>query len=80
MPSSSGVPGEIQSISAHSSATCTKVAVSANNSGNKRNGADTLLHFEVTDEVVKGKSQYPMWFILCRQFVVDVFCITKGES
>ncbi|KAK3096042.1 hypothetical protein FSP39_022384 [Pinctada imbricata] len=47
------VPGEVQSISTQSTANCTKIAVSSNNSGNKRNGADTLLYFEVSDDILK---------------------------
>ncbi|XP_048745697.2 cilia- and flagella-associated protein 43-like isoform X3 [Ostrea edulis] len=47
------IPGDIQSISTHSTNTVTKIVVTSNTSKNKRNGADTVLSFRVTDELVK---------------------------
>ncbi|XP_033756153.1 cilia- and flagella-associated protein 43-like [Pecten maximus] len=46
------IVGEIQSISTITEKDVLKVAVTANNSGNKRNGATNMISFELSDEVV----------------------------
>ncbi|XP_021355562.1 cilia- and flagella-associated protein 43-like isoform X2 [Mizuhopecten yessoensis] len=46
------IVGEIQSISAITEKDVLKVAVTANNSGNKRNGATNLITFEISEAVV----------------------------
>ncbi|XP_062576681.1 cilia- and flagella-associated protein 43-like isoform X2 [Saccostrea cucullata] len=47
------IPGDIQCIATYTSNTVTKFVVTSNTSGNKRNGADTVLYFQVTDDLVK---------------------------
>lgn len=52
------IVGEIQSISTITEKDVLKVAVTANNSGNKRNGATNMIAFELSDEVVGEKSSF----------------------
>nr|XP_034327595.1 cilia- and flagella-associated protein 43 isoform X6 [Crassostrea gigas] len=47
------IPGDIQSIATFSSNGVTRIVVTSNTSGNKRNGADTVLYFRVSEEMMK---------------------------
>lgn len=49
------IPGDIQSIATFSSNGVTRIVVTSNTSGNKRNGADTVLYFRVSEEMMKGE-------------------------
>ncbi|XP_078310806.1 cilia- and flagella-associated protein 43-like isoform X4 [Crassostrea virginica] len=47
------IPGDIQAIAMYSSNAVTRIVVTSNTSGNKRNGADTVLYFRISEEMMK---------------------------
>lgn len=52
------VEGEILTITTFTDNNVVKVTATSNNSGNRRNGADTLLYFELTDEILNGEFSF----------------------
>lgn len=52
------VEGEILTVTTFTDNNVIKVAVTSNNSGNRRNGADTLLYFELTDDILKDRKKH----------------------
>ena len=54
----SAIPGDIQAIAMYSSNAVTRIVVTSNTSGNKRNGADTVLYFRISEEMMKGQRSF----------------------